>query len=70
VRNRVECRSNSEYAERPVAIYWEGRRLEVYEVLARWRTPQGKRFRVNTTDELVFEVWYNEAEDSWEVFEL
>lgn len=63
----VECRSESEYAERPVALTWEGSRLEIDEILTRWRSPNGKHFRVRTNDLRVFDLWYNEAEDTWEV---
>jgi hypothetical protein len=44
----VECHSGSEYAERPTSLYWQGERLEVSEVINRWRTPDGIVFRVNT----------------------
>ena len=46
----VECHSGYEYAERPVALHWEGERLTVDEVEAGWRIPGGKRFRVRPAD--------------------
>ena len=63
----VECRSEHEYAERPVALTWQGRRLEVAEILARWRTPGEKRFRVRTADGQVFELTYVEVSDEWRI---
>ena len=63
----VECRSEHEYAERPVALTWQGRRLEVGEILARWRTPGEKCFRVRTVDGQIFELAYIEAADEWRI---
>ena len=65
----VECRSDHTYAQRPSAIWWQGQRLEVIEILAEWRTPQGKHFRANTT-EGVFELVYQEPEAAWTIHQL
>jgi hypothetical protein len=64
---RVECRSDSEYAERPVALYWQEQRLVIAEILSRWRTPAGKGFRVRTADEQIFELIYNEIAADWQI---
>jgi hypothetical protein len=64
---RVECRSDSEYAERPIALYWHEQRLEIVEILSRWRTPEGKGFRVRTTDEQTFELSYEEISADWQI---
>jgi hypothetical protein len=63
----VECRSDAEYAERPVAFFWQAQRLEIAEILSRWRTPDGKRFRVRTTDGQIFELFYDPAVDRWQI---
>lgn len=63
----VECRSDTSYAQRPVAVRWEGRRWEVADVLAEWRTPAGKHFRVRAADGPVFELTYVEALDEWQI---
>ncbi len=63
----VECRSDSEYAERPLALTWQGCRLEIAEILARWRGPAEKGFRVNTADGRAFELTYRELPDEWHV---
>jgi hypothetical protein len=63
----VECHSSLEYAGRPTALYWQGRRLEVAEVEAQWRTPEGKHFRVRAADGQRFELWYVEASDEWKI---
>lgn len=63
----VECRSDSEYAERPLALTWEGQRLEVAEILTRWRAPGEKGFCVRTRDGQVFELTYREILDEWSI---
>lgn len=63
----VECRSDTEYAERPLALTWQGKRLEIAEILARWRGPNEKGFRVKTTDGQAFELIYREILDEWQV---
>jgi len=70
VTEPVQCHSGFEYAERPVALYWEGQRLEISEVLGRWRTPGGKRFRVITRDDQVFELFYDESLKIWDINEI
>ena len=57
----VECHSDYTYAERPVALTWEGSRLEITEITAQWRTPDEKRFQVRTIDGQKFELSYREA---------
>ncbi len=63
---RVECRSEHSYAQRPVALWWQGRRLAVEAVEVEWRTPRGKGFRVLCGDGQRFELAYAELEDSWQ----
>jgi hypothetical protein len=65
---RVECRSNSTYAERPLAFYWQGQRLEVERILARWRTPTANCFRVLVRGNPgTFELQYDEITDAWRI---
>jgi len=61
----VECHSGYTYGERPVAFQWEGERLIVAEIEARWRLPRGPAFRVRTQDDRVFELFYNEPQGEW-----
>jgi hypothetical protein len=72
---QVECRSDSEYAERPLVVYWQGERLDVVEILSRWRTPDGKWFRVRTenlssNEDQVFDLFYNETNAEWQISPL
>jgi len=64
---RVECRSDGDYAGRPLAIHWQGRRETVKIVLASWRTPEGKSFRVVTQADNVLECIFSETKDEWTV---
>lgn len=65
----VECRSESEYAGRPVAVSWLGERLQVVEILNSWRDPSGKCFRVRLQNNLVVDLFYDEADDAWRLVE-
>lgn len=63
----VECHSGHAYADRPIALHWNGERLEIEEIEARWRIPGGLRFRVRVLDGRVFELFYGELYDEWRI---
>jgi hypothetical protein len=63
----VECHSGYTYAERPIALRWEGERLPIVEIEAHWRIPGERRFRVRVEDGRVFELFYGELSDEWRV---
>jgi hypothetical protein len=63
----VECRSDTEYAERPLSLTWQGCRHEIAEIFARWRGPGEKGFRVKTVNGMAFELTYQEVTDDWHV---
>jgi hypothetical protein len=63
----VECRSDTEFAERPLALMWDGTRYEIAEIVARWRGPNEKGFRVKTASGASFELTYREVPDEWQV---
>ncbi len=63
----VECYSGSTYAEKPIALHWEGERLEVEEIESSWREPGGRAFRVRTRAGRQFELHYDESKDQWQV---
>ena len=65
VINTVECRSDSEYADRPLSLTWEGVRYEIAEIVARWRGPAERGFRVKTADGQAFDLTYRELPDEW-----
>jgi hypothetical protein len=63
----VECRSDLDFADTPLALHWEGRRLKIVEIVARWRTPQGKSFRVKSAGDQLFELFYDEVNEEWHI---
>lgn len=63
----VECHSGYEYGERPTALTWQGQRLEISEILERWRIPGARCFRVQTIDNQIFELFYGELYDEWRI---
>ncbi len=65
--DKVECRSDTEYAERPLALTWLGQRLEIADILARWRGPNERGFRVKTSDGQAFELTYRELPEEWQI---
>ncbi len=67
MNHRVWTYSGYEYAERPRALSWDGERLEIIEVLDRWRTPGKKGFRVRTSDKREFELVYEELAEEWSI---
>jgi hypothetical protein len=70
LKDLVECHSGYEYAERPVALHWQGQRLEIESVEAEWRIPGGRCFRVRCADDRKFELFYGELYDEWRINEL
>ena len=62
---QVECHCGARYGERPLAFFWQEERLEVKEILAAWRSPQGPCFRVLSHTGQIFELFYNEDQDHW-----
>lgn len=63
----VECRSDTEYTERPLSLVWRGRRYEIAEIISHWHGHGEKGFRVKTVDGLAFELTYHEISDDWNV---
>ena len=66
----VECYSGTTYAERPVAVHWQGRRLAVEHVLRAWRTPDGPGFEVTVAGQHRFGLQFDEATGTWDVQEI
>lgn len=65
--DKVECLSGQTYADRPIAIIWDGMRLPVQSIQARWRFPGGRRFLIKTEDERSFKLNYYEYTDVWSI---
>jgi hypothetical protein len=63
----VECRSDSEDAERPLSLIWQGTRMEIAEIIATWRGPGEKGFRIKTADGVGFDLAYHVITDEWQI---
>jgi hypothetical protein len=62
----VECYAGSTYPERPRALFWQGTRYRVSEVITRRREPEGVGFLGHCTpDEIVFDLFYLIKSDQW-----
>jgi hypothetical protein len=61
----VECYSGARFAERPVALAWNGERLSVESIERAWQTPDGLAFIVQTADGRHFELNYSPSNDQW-----
>jgi hypothetical protein len=64
---KVFCYSGNEYPDRPVSILLDGNRFEISRIIARWRTPEGRFFRVVAADDRVFDLHYFEVGDAWKI---
>jgi hypothetical protein len=62
---KVECYSGSEYANRPTAIFYNGKRQAISRVLTEEYTPDGKRFQVVLEDGRPLVLEYCELTDTW-----
>jgi len=62
---RVECHSGHTYAERPFALVSKGHHRQIVEILARWKLPGARCFRVRVDDGAVLELCYEEVSDEW-----
>ena len=65
----VECYSGHTYAQEPRALMWQGRYFVIDHVKARWRTPEGPAFSVETGTGKRFELYYDESDDRWTIEE-
>ena len=67
---KVNCYSGQTYAQRPKSFLWEGVKYEVEEIEKEWLEPGERHFKVRTTDNKLFQLCYNEAQDQWSLTEL
>ena len=68
--DRVICYSGHTYAQEPRAVIWQGQRLPVREVEARWRTPAGPAFWVRTASGARFALSYDDQAGRWSIEHL
>lgn len=70
MKELVECHSEYEYPEKPIAIWWQDERLTISQILQEARFPNGKFFRVSTTEGFIFDLLYEELPDQWLINQL
>ena len=63
----VRCHSGYTYAQRPVSFTYQCKEHQVEQVIAENRVPEGKQFLVTDESGEVFELRYNEPDDTWQV---
>ena len=61
----VECYSGARFAERPVALAWNGERLSVESIERAWQTPDSLAFAVRVAGGRHFELKYSPSNDQW-----
>jgi hypothetical protein len=61
----VECYSGARFAERPVALVWNGERLSVESIERAWQTPDSRAFAVRVAGGRHFELKYSLSNDQW-----
>ena len=66
METRIETYSGYRADERPLRFVWDGRVVEIREVLRRWREPGAEYFRVLGEDGLRYEL--RRGGDEWVVF--
>lgn len=61
----VEAYAGASYPQRPSAVWWEGERLEVEQVIRSWRTPDALHFRVELQILGETTLSYNYQSEAW-----
>ncbi len=64
---RVLCHEGYKSGETPRAFYLGDRRLEVSEVLDRWRGEDHEYFKIDASDGNRYILRYDREEDAWEI---
>jgi len=70
MKELVECHSEYEYPEKPIAIWWQDERMIITQILREARIPDGKYFRVSTSEGFIFDLLYKELFDQWLINQL
>ena len=55
------------YAQQPIRFLWQETWQEVESILDQWKSPQSSCFRVMTTAKDIYELYYLEDRDIWQV---
>jgi hypothetical protein len=52
-----------------MAFCWQGERQNIHQVIASWRTPQAKWFRVLGEEGQIYDLCYTYTLDAWSVIQ-
>ncbi len=63
----VRCRSDQTYAQRPTEVWLEGAWRPVTAIVATWKEPAARGFRVLLEGYIIVDVRYLEDQDTWEI---
>ena len=67
ITSTVECHSSYSSCDHPSAIWWQGKRHLVKAIIAEWRTPVEKHYRLFVDEKLFLKAIYNDKENIWKV---
>ena len=70
VEVRVECYAGYRGDETPRRLHFEGREIEVSEVLSRWKEPGVLFFRVRTEEGRLYVLHKDESAGRWDIPEI
>ena len=65
--SKVECHSGFSSCDHPTAIWWQGHHHLVKAIIAEWRTPIEKHYRLLIDENLILNAVFNEKNNSWNV---
>ncbi len=64
---KVTCYSGKDDAGQPKTLLWRGKTRAIRVILAEWDEPEGKGFRVITVDGAVFDLFYDQNKNTWDI---
>jgi len=64
---RVKCAGNGSAGEKPIRLDFDGRTVQVAEVLDRWPGPGYCYFKVMAGDGAIYILRHDEARAAWEL---
>lgn len=64
---KVECQSGYSSCDHPNAVWWLGQRHLVKAIMAEWRTPIEKHYRLLVPENMIFHAAFHMKNNSWNV---
>ncbi|NOZ50414.1 MAG: hypothetical protein GXP37_10260 [Chloroflexi bacterium] len=66
----VSAYAGASYPQRPIAVHWQGQRLEALQIERTWRTPDALHFRLQIETLGRVELSYHPRTDTWTLISL